>query len=125
MKVRGDLPPSGAFTLEEQPKKPGFFLVRFYENAKQFQEDRDGLTIKGWEYDEYHLELADTGSLQEDIASNFDTLLEQAKAADPGGEPGDLEGRVSYLEENSASKDDVQAVWDQMATAYSEGVNQA
>lgn len=63
--------------------------------------------------------------MQEDIASNFDTLLEQAKAADPGGEPGDLEGRVSYLEENSASKDDVQAVWDQMATAYSEGVNQA
>ena len=31
MRVRGDNAPSNAFTLEEQPKKPGFFLVRFYD----------------------------------------------------------------------------------------------
>lgn len=125
MRVRGDNAPSNAFTLEEQPKKPGFFLVRFYENAQEFSETRDGLTITGWEYDEYHLELADTGSLSEDILANFDTLLAQAKAAETPAEQGDLESRVTTLEETSASKDDVQAVWDRMAAAYNEGVNEA
>ena len=125
MRVRGDNAPSNAFTLEEQPKKPGFFLVRFYENAQEFSETRDGLTITGWEYDEYHLELADTGSLSEDVLANFDTLLAQAKAAETPSEQGDLESRVTTLEETSASKDDVQAVWDRMAAAYNEGVNEA
>ena len=125
MRVRGDNAPSNAFTLEEQPKKPGFFLVRFYENAQEFSETRDGLTITGWEYDEYHFELADTGSLSEDVLANFDTLLAQAKAAEPPAEQGDLESRVTTLEETSASKDDVQAVWDRMAAAYNEGVNEA
>lgn len=125
MRVRGDNAPSNAFTLEDQPKKPGFFLVRFYENAQEFSETRDGLTITGWEYDEYHLELADTGSLSEDVLANFDTLLAQAKAAETPAEQGDLESRVTTLEETSASKDDVQAVWDRMAAAYNEGVNEA
>ena len=125
MRVRGDNAPSNAFTLEEQPKKPGFFLVRFYENAQEFSETRDGLTITGWEYDEYHLELADTGSLSEDVLANFDTLRAQAKAAETPAEQGDLESRVTTLEETSASKDDVQAVWDRMAAAYNEGVNEA
>lgn len=125
MRVRGDNAPSNAFTLEEQPKKPGFFLVRFYENAQEFSETRDGLTITGWEYDEYHLELADTGSLSEDVLANFDTLLTQAKVAETPAEQGDLESRVTTLEETSASKDDVQAVWDRMAAAYNEGVNEA
>lgn len=125
MRVRGDNAPSNAFTLEEQPKKPGFFLVRFYENAQEFSETRDGLTITGWEYDEYHLELADTGSLSEDVLANFDTLLAQAKAAETPAEQEDLESRVTTLEETSASKDDVQAVWDRMAAAYNEGVNEA
>lgn len=125
MRVRGDNAPSNAFTLEEQPKKPGFFLVRFYENAQEFSETRDGLTITGWEYDEYHLELADTGSLSEDVLANFDTLLAQAKAVETPAEQGDLESRVTTLEETSASKDDVQAVWDRMAAAYNEGVNEA
>ncbi len=125
MRVRGDNAPSNAFTLEEQPKKPGFFLVRFYENAQEFSETRDGLTITGWEYDEYRLELADTGSLSEDVLANFDTLLAQAKAAETPAEQGDLESRVTTLEETSASKDDVQAVWDRMAAAYNEGVNEA
>ena len=125
MRVRGDNAPSNAFTLEEQPKKPGFFLVRFYENAQEFSETRDGLTITGWEYDEYHLELADTGSLSEDVLANFDTLLAQAKAAETPAEQGDLESRVTTLEETSASKDDVQAVWGRMAAAYNEGVNEA
>ena len=124
MRVRGDLQPSSAFTLEEQPKRPGFVLVRFFENAAQFEETRDGLTISGWEYDEYHLEMENTGDLQNDIVNTFDALLAQAIAQEPE-EPADLESRVSALEETSASKEDVQAVWDQMAAAYNEGVNEA
>ena len=125
MRVRGDNAPSNAFSLEEQPNKPGVALVRFYENAEPFEEKRDELTTSGWVYDEYLLELADTGSLSEDVLANFDTLLAQAKAAETPAEQGDLESRVTTLEETSASKDDVQAVWDRMAAAYNEGVNEA
>ena len=41
------------------------------------------------------------------------------------GSSGDLEKRVTSLEANSATKEDVQAVWDQMAAAYNEGVQEA
>ena len=128
MRVRGDVQPSNAFTLEEQPKKPGYYLVRFFENAQEFSEEQGELTVSGWEYDEYHLELADTGSLEEDVLNNYDALLEQAKAAEAENEDGGSEGleaRVDALESGKADKDEVQAVWDQMAAAYSEGVQEA
>ncbi len=128
MRVRGDVQPSNAFTLEEQPKKPGYYLVRFFENAQEFSEETEGLTVSGWEYDEYHLELADTGSLEEDVLNNYDALLEQAKAAEAENEDGGSEGleaRVDALESGKADKDEVQAVWDEMAAAYNEGVQEA
>ena len=128
MRVRGDVQPSNAFTLEEQPKKPGYYLVRFFENAQEFSEEKEGLTVSGWEYDEYHLELADTGSLEEDVLNNYDALLEQAKAAEVENEDGGSEGleaRVDALESGKADKDEVQAVWDEMAAAYNEGVQEA
>lgn len=128
MRVRGDVQPSNAFTVEEQPKKPGFCLVRFFENPQEFSEEQGELTVSGWEYDEYHLEMADTGSLEEDVLNNYDALLEQAKAAEAENEDGgsdDLEERVAAMETGKADKDEVQAVWDQMAAAYSEGVQEA
>lgn len=128
MRVRGDVQPSNAFTLEEQPKKPGYYLVRFFENAQEFSEEKEGLTVSGWEYDEYHLELADTGSLEEDVLNNYDALLEQAKAAEAENEDGGSEGleaRVDALKSGKADKDEVQAVWDEMAAAYNEGVQEA
>lgn len=128
MRVRGDVQPSNAFTVEEQPKKPGFCLVRFFENAQEFSEEQGELTVSGWEYDEYHLEMADTGSLEEDVLNNYDALLEQAKAAEAeaeGGGSDDLEERVAAMETGKADKDEVQAVWDQMAAAYNEGVQEA
>lgn len=128
MRVRGDVQPSNAFTVEEQPKKPGFCLVRFFENPQEFSEEQGELTVSGWEYDEYHLEMADTGSLEEDVLNNYDALLEHAKAAEAeaeGGGSDDLEERVAAMETGKADKDEVQAVWDQMAAAYSEGVQEA
>ena len=44
---------------------------------------------------------------------------------DPPDPSGNLEQRVTSLEANSATKSDVQAVWDQMAAAYNEGVQEA
>ena len=67
MRVRGDNAPSNAFSLEEQPNKPGVALVRFYENAEPFEEKRGELTVSGWQYDEYHLELNMYDGLSEDI----------------------------------------------------------
>lgn len=128
MRVRGDVQPSNAFTVEEQPKKPGFCLVRFFENPQEFSEEQGELTVSGWEYDEYHLEMADTGSLEEDVLNNYDALLEQAKAAEAeaeGGGSDDLEERVAAMETGKADKDEVQAVWDEMAAAYNEGVQEA
>ena len=79
MRVRGDNAPSNAFTLEEQPNHPGFVLARFYENAAPFEETRDGLTTRGYEYDEYHLELEDRPGLEEDIINGYDGYMAQAK----------------------------------------------
>ena len=79
MKVRGDLAPSAAFTLEKQPKNPGFSLARFYENVRPFEETTGDQTMSGFEYDEYHLELADTGNLQDDIFNNYDYYMGVAK----------------------------------------------
>ena len=125
MKVRGDLQPSNAFTLEEQPKKPGYVLVRFFENPKPFEDHQGDLTITGYEYDEYHLELKDTGDLESDVLNNYDALLAQAKALEAPEGGGDLAARVDTLEREKAGKDEIQAVWDQMAAAYSEGVQSA
>lgn len=104
MRVRGDAAPSNAFTLEEQPKKPGYVLVRFFENAHEFTETQGDLTISGWEYDEYHLELKDTGGLSEDILNSFDGYLAQAKLleAETDTVP-KLQEKVASLEEERDS----------------------
>lgn len=49
---------------------------------------------------------------------------EPSEPSEPSGD-GDLGQRVATLEANSATKSDVQAVWDQMAAAYNEGVQEA
>lgn len=72
MKVRGNTMPVTAFTLEPIPKKPGRSLVRFYENAEPFSE-------AGFEWDEYHLELASYPNLESDVTANYDMLINQAK----------------------------------------------
>lgn len=104
MRVRGDAAPSNAFTLEEQPKKPGYVLVRFFENAQEFTETQGDLTISGWEYDEYHLELKDTGGLSEDILNSFEGYLAQAKLleAETDTVP-KLKEKVASLEEERDS----------------------
>lgn len=84
MKVRGDLPPSRAFTLEPQPDKPGFVLARFYENAVPYTETLEEEAVTGWEYDEYYLEFPDSNGLEAEIEADYDRYLEMAKNPDSG-----------------------------------------
>lgn len=130
MKHRGDNAPPATFSLEELPKKPGYVGLRLYENVAPFIEVVDGLTVSGYEYDEYYLELRYYDGLRQDIQNNYEMLLVHAKAEEgstttPSGEQGDLELRIAALEGEKADKADVQSVWDQMAAAYSEGVQEA
>lgn len=82
MRIRGDNAPHNAFTLEEQPKKPGYVLARFFEHVVPFEETIDGLTIRGYEYDEYHLELPNSADLYNDILERYDYYIAEAKKRD-------------------------------------------
>lgn len=99
MKVRGDSAPPSAFTLEFVPKRPGKALARFYENPEQFESEEDGVTVRGWMWDEYHLELTDCSGLECDIAANFEDYIAQAKLLEAESKiiP-DLQDKVSTLE---------------------------
>ena len=111
MRVRGDLAPCAAFTLEQQPKKPGFVLARFYENTTPFSETIGEQTVSGYEYDEYQLELSDTGNLQEDVYNNFDYYLSVAKLS--GENPDDdLESINEHLANVTLALDIVLGVYD-------------
>lgn len=39
MKVKGSKAPSGAYNIEPQPNKPGYMMVRFYENVEEYTDD--------------------------------------------------------------------------------------
>lgn len=80
MKVKGDNAPSGAFEVEPHPQKPGVAVVRFFENAQPFEEKSGDLTTKGWEYDEYLMEMPLYDGLTLDVAAAYDSYLAQAKA---------------------------------------------
>jgi aldehyde:ferredoxin oxidoreductase len=114
MRVRGDNNP-GTFSVEAMPNKPGWCLVRFYENAQEYTEELDETTITGWEYDEYHLEQPAIS--QEDIEGNLEVYLRAAKENEVTPE-----SRLGDVEKNKADKQEVAAVWDSMAAAYQEGV---
>ena len=104
MRVRGDFMPSSAFTVEERPKRPGYALVRFFENAEPFEETQGDLTIRGYEYDEYHLELPYYSGLSEDVLGNFESYLAQAKLAEAQEQTiPNLKQQVADLEDQNAT----------------------
>ena len=107
MRVRGDNAPSNAFMLEEQPKKPGVALVRFFENVQAFEETQGELTISGYEYDEYHLELPLYDGLADDILNSYDGYLAQAKLLEAEGKTiPTLQQQVADLEADKAALTD-------------------
>lgn len=82
MKVRGDNAPLNTFSTEEQPKNPGYSLIRFYENSTPYSSEERGIAVSGYEYDEYHLEVEDRDDLKAYIQNHFDELLAKAKLAE-------------------------------------------
>lgn len=74
MRVKGEVAPVTAFTLEPIPKKPGKVMARFYANVAQVE--------ASWQWDEYHLEFESYVGLETDIATNYDTLFRQAQFLD-------------------------------------------
>lgn len=70
MRVKGDLPPSGAFSAERQPNNHDMLLVRLYENVEAVDD--------GYEYDEYRMELPYRPGVEADISANVGTFLAQA-----------------------------------------------
>ena len=57
---------------------------------------------------------------QEDIEGNLEVYLRAAKEAEVTPE-----SRLEDVEQNKADKQEVAAVWDSMAVAYQEGVQEA
>lgn len=78
MRVRGDTRPATLFSLESIPKKPGKVLCRFYQNVRKYNQTSEGVTVIGWQWDEYHLELPDYASLEADVTANAEALLKEA-----------------------------------------------
>ncbi len=108
MRVRGSVAPSNAFTVEEQPNKPGFCLIRFFEDVQPYEEEGPhGKPITGFEYDEYHLEVADYDGLENDVLNGFDGYLAQAKLQEAEGKiiPA-LQTQVAALELEKAELTD-------------------
>lgn len=83
MRVKGDLPPDGSFTIEEHPQKDGIVVVRFYENATPYSqtvgEGDSAQTMEGYEYDEYTLELENRPGLEAEIEAQLSAFLNEAK----------------------------------------------
>ena len=73
MKVNSSVSPL-EFTIEENPRRPDYRLVRFHENAKKIE--------NGWEYDEYCLELPAYDALEADVESRYDEYLRRAMEAE-------------------------------------------
>ena len=95
MRVWGDIQPTGSFYLDNA--YPWKSVIRFYENVQPYTDTRDEITVNGWVYDEYVLEIP--RSTQVDIETNFDALLQQAKAreAKQSNEAAELETLINTI----------------------------
>lgn len=66
---------------------PATALVRFYENVAPFSETQGELTISGFEYDEYYLELPFYDGIYDDILGQLRRLFRAGEAAKPKRRP--------------------------------------
>ena len=81
MHVKGDLQPS-AYSIEAAIGKPGYATVRLTENVAPYEDAHDDVTITGYEYDEYLIDVPDRDSLAADIAADTAWWLAAAKRAE-------------------------------------------
>lgn len=98
----------GERLLDVQPP-----LIKVHAGSSGFVKPRWDSTAETWT----------EGATAEEIADWEAEHPAPEEPEDPTPPSGDLEQRVTTLEETSATKTDVQAIWDEMAAAYTEGVN--
>ena len=82
MKVHGDVKPPN-YLIEPAIDQPGMCVVHLYENSVE--------TDDGWEYDEYRLELPNSGGLDVDVPAMMDVYLAAAKAKEEAKNPPSIE----------------------------------
>lgn len=75
MKVKGSTEPMSAYSIEVQPDKPGYVLIRFYENVEEYTEDE----VTGWKWDEYHALVLNRDGLAAEIENNLAFWVQLAK----------------------------------------------
>ena len=78
MKVKGSKAPSGAYNIEPQPNKPGYMMVRFYENVEEYTDD----DFTGWQWDEYSVLVLNRDGLAAEVESNLAFWVQLAKDAE-------------------------------------------
>jgi hypothetical protein len=86
MKVRGSKP-DGLCMVERHPQRPEMAIVRLFANPAEYEESQNGMTAKGWEYEEYRLEVPYYDSLVADVNAAYEGWLAQAKAAEDAKDP--------------------------------------
>lgn len=106
MLVRSDFAPDGRFSIERAQDKPNFVLIRFYENVRPFTETVEDFTFSGYEYEEYTLELPNTGAMYPDIEANYDVYLRQAKADSDKMTEAEVQTAVKGMEQVLATTDE-------------------
>lgn len=123
MRIRARTEPE-KFTLETMPNRPGWSLARFYADVEPYTEDENGETVHGYVYDEYQLELRDTGGLEKDIANSYGMYLREAKRLAEKRTPDQIEEDVKALEAEMALADET-AIELYEATLLQDEVNAA
>lgn len=91
MRVQGENPPAGDFTLAVEPHRPGYVRARFYQNVKACSIEVTGGIFEGYEYDEYPLVMEARPGLEDDIKANFAAYLAAAKKENEVCEADDTE----------------------------------
>lgn len=78
MKVKGSKAPSGAYSMEPQPNKPGYAMMRFYENVEEYTDD----DFTGWQWDEYSVLVLNRDGLAAEVENNLAFWVQLAKDAE-------------------------------------------
>lgn len=103
---------SGAILLRED----GGYQFRLFPGGEENPTLTDETGAHLWRYG--------NGQVRESAGEELEAERQELEAARPPV-PVPLESRVEAVETGKADKEEIQAVWNSMATAYAEGVKQA
>lgn len=73
--------------MERHPQRPEIAIVRLFANPAEYEESQNGMTAKGWEYEEYWLEVPFYDGIEGDVEAAYGNWLTQARAAEDAKDP--------------------------------------